>query len=303
MTSKNTSSKKKRLWLVGIFWFFVGSYALIFYFTPTNPYQVWLGFLLLLIGVWLHPLKNEKFFENRLSKFKMHKTRTGLSVAGLLIAIVSFGINLQQYDIENYPTPSFILLSPESVSDTSLDYELKLQAEDTTSVTVEGQGVMTQGESDSSVYQFMLSLDSPKNTFNVIAKNEHKQSETSVQITRKETPEEEEERLKKQAELEEKAAQRKAEEAAAEAYGSGENKLEAHTCARLQVESLLKSPSSAKFPFESYKEVTRYAGYNQYIIESSVESQNGFGAMIKTNYTCLVEYEDYKCLSATCEFY
>ncbi len=201
---------KKHLWKVGIFWFFVGSYALFFYFTPANPYHVWFGFLLLLIGVWLHPLKGEKFFENRVSKFRNHKTRAGLTLAGLLVAIASFGINLQQYGVENYPTPSFILLSPKNVSEASLDYELKLQAEDATSVVVEGQGVMTQSESDPSVYELMINLDSPTSTFNVIAKNEHKQSETSVQITREETQEEEEERLAKQAELEEKLAQQSA---------------------------------------------------------------------------------------------
>ncbi|REH54540.1 hypothetical protein C7448_10260 [Tenacibaculum gallaicum] len=49
------------------------------------------------------------------------------------------------------------------------------------------------------------------------------------------------------------------------------------------VERQLKSPSTAKFPSLNKSKVEK--SNNEYKISSYVDSQNGFGAMIRSNYT------------------
>jgi hypothetical protein len=63
------------------------------------------------------------------------------------------------------------------------------------------------------------------------------------------------------------------------------------------VEQQLKSPSTAEFPYGEIEGVSQLSG-NTYIINSYVDSQNGFGAMIRTNYRCqvtLTSKDDYTC--------
>lgn len=55
------------------------------------------------------------------------------------------------------------------------------------------------------------------------------------------------------------------------------------------VESFLKSPSSADFPFLDYSSVI--LENNKYQITSYVDSQNSYGAMIRNNWTTIVKYE------------
>jgi hypothetical protein len=50
----------------------------------------------------------------------------------------------------------------------------------------------------------------------------------------------------------------------------------------------LKSPSSAKFPMVASK--ARALGTNKYLLDSYVDSQNGFGALIRTDFKCIVYY-------------
>jgi hypothetical protein len=50
----------------------------------------------------------------------------------------------------------------------------------------------------------------------------------------------------------------------------------------------LKAPSTAEFLGASSVDLT---GREQYEVTASVDSQNGFGAMIRTPYVCLVNYE------------
>lgn len=56
-------------------------------------------------------------------------------------------------------------------------------------------------------------------------------------------------------------------------------------------EQILKSPSSAIFPSSAKKvEHTSYLGDHTYFIDSYVESQNGFGAMVKTRFSSKVVF-------------
>lgn len=71
-------------------------------------------------------------------------------------------------------------------------------------------------------------------------------------------------------------------------------KLDALRHAESKIKPLLKSPSTAEFPSysERYKNVTGCCG--EFKINSWVDSQNGFGATIRTNYSCTVYYIDDK---------
>jgi hypothetical protein len=59
------------------------------------------------------------------------------------------------------------------------------------------------------------------------------------------------------------------------------------------VKQKLKSPSSAKFPslFERQDHISRISD-TEYKINSWVESQNSFGAMIKTRFSCTIKIKN-----------
>lgn len=65
-----------------------------------------------------------------------------------------------------------------------------------------------------------------------------------------------------------------------------ESRSDAYWCAREEVTSLLKSPSTAEFPNELYKNVTQKAGDNHYVVSSYVDAQNEFGAVLRSQYSC-----------------
>lgn len=53
------------------------------------------------------------------------------------------------------------------------------------------------------------------------------------------------------------------------------------------IKDKLKSPSTAEFP--TYSEVNvQELDSNQYFVNAYVDSQNGFGAIIRTNYSCVL---------------
>ena len=87
-------------------------------------------------------------------------------------------------------------------------------------------------------------------------------------------------------------AEKKKEELKESQQNAWKNKLDkvtAHVMAREFVEQSLKSPGSAKYPWESSDDVTTYLGNQIYIVKSYVDSQNGFGALIRTNFTVKLE--------------
>lgn len=71
------------------------------------------------------------------------------------------------------------------------------------------------------------------------------------------------------------------------------NKFLAYNYAIKFVKKELKSPSSAVFPTgnEKYDSVTDLGG-GEYEINSWVESQNSFGAQIKTDFSCKIIIKD-----------
>ncbi|WP_319230545.1 zinc ribbon domain-containing protein [Draconibacterium orientale] len=70
------------------------------------------------------------------------------------------------------------------------------------------------------------------------------------------------------------------------------NKFLAYNYAEDFVKESLKSPSTAKFPGVSEKDQhTTDLGGGKYKIESWVDSQNGFGATIRTRFSCIIIFE------------
>ena len=73
---------------------------------------------------------------------------------------------------------------------------------------------------------------------------------------------------------------------------SSHNKLLAYNYATDFVKQSLKSPSTAVFPGADEKvEGVRHMGDYRYRIISWVESQNGFGGMVKSNFDCIIKID------------
>lgn len=68
------------------------------------------------------------------------------------------------------------------------------------------------------------------------------------------------------------------------------DKLGAFTIAQNFVESNLRCPRTAKWPWISYSKVTVHLGNGRYQISSYLDAQNGFGALVRINFICVVEH-------------
>lgn len=73
---------------------------------------------------------------------------------------------------------------------------------------------------------------------------------------------------------------------------SSSNKMLAYSYAEDFVKKRLKSPSTAEFPglFDKADHI-KELGNDEYKINSWVDSQNGFGATIRTNFKCKIIFE------------
>ena len=71
-------------------------------------------------------------------------------------------------------------------------------------------------------------------------------------------------------------------------------------CVKQEVMGMLKAPSTAKFT-DWTESLMNKTGDNQYRFVSYVDSQNGFGAMLRTRFACDVQFEsDGKTCTASC---
>jgi hypothetical protein len=81
------------------------------------------------------------------------------------------------------------------------------------------------------------------------------------------------------------------------------DKANAWVKAQYAVEAQLKSPSTAKFPWAGTDHV--HQSGNIFMVRSYVDSQNSFGAMVRTYFVCKIEYtpEDKKYKVLNLAFY
>ncbi len=66
--------------------------------------------------------------------------------------------------------------------------------------------------------------------------------------------------------------------------------VSAYTMCQKFVKDQLKAPRTAKWPWVHTDDVTTHLGGGKYRIESYVDSQNAFGALIRTKFTCVVQH-------------
>jgi len=62
------------------------------------------------------------------------------------------------------------------------------------------------------------------------------------------------------------------------------SKIEAWTMAQQFIKQYLKSPSTARFDDQSYERAVSYLGDGRYVVSGWVDSQNGFGAMLRSHF-------------------
>ncbi len=67
-------------------------------------------------------------------------------------------------------------------------------------------------------------------------------------------------------------------------------KVEAWACAQTQIRNGLKAPRTAKFPWQSEAQITDL-GNNSFQINAFVDSENSFGAMLRTKFQCKITME------------
>lgn len=65
---------------------------------------------------------------------------------------------------------------------------------------------------------------------------------------------------------------------------------EAYANAQVILEKFLKSPSTAEYPYISEAMIKRYDD-NSFQVSAYVDSQNGFGAMIRSEWTVFLKFE------------
>lgn len=66
--------------------------------------------------------------------------------------------------------------------------------------------------------------------------------------------------------------------------------VEAYVVCQQFVEDRLKAPSTAEFG-GPYSQVTAHNGGGRYTVDTYVDAQNSFGAMIRTDFTCVVQHK------------
>lgn len=69
----------------------------------------------------------------------------------------------------------------------------------------------------------------------------------------------------------------------------GHSEVEAWVAVKIEVENNLKSPKTASFPLGTKGHVTKINN-NVFKVKAYVDSENSFGANIRTNFSCTVEF-------------
>ena len=68
------------------------------------------------------------------------------------------------------------------------------------------------------------------------------------------------------------------------------SKLSAYTMSQTFVKEKLKSPSTAEFTCDYEKDVNQISD-SMFVVNGFVDSQNGFGAMLRSSYRCVVLFK------------
>jgi hypothetical protein len=251
--------------------------------------SILLGVLVIILLIWLFPNTEKESLAQRLKAFKSHKVKTGVSTFLVFIGLVmTIGLHSseklieeQKAFVESYPTP---VIQVETIPNqgANTEYDLIFTVKDAETVTINGEPVQaSEGRVD-----YKVSLSQPTTSLKIEAKNEYKQASKNIAIQRDKTEEEllaEEAERKRQAEI----AKQKVEQKRKQELNSVDES-QAFIISKNFVQAMLKSPKTADFPFLDYSH--RNLGDGKWIIQSYVDSQNGFGAMIRTQYQVEMQF-------------
>lgn len=283
---RRTNSRRQWLMILKVILFFVALYFVIAYWYLAVP--------ALIIGVlWFW------------KRIKLPK-QTKIYISGAVITVFAV---ITGWTLFTHRAPTVTASEPQD--------NQSLQAE---VVTVKGSvnpkqssvtinGAATAVGSDGAFQQEVKLMDE-QTTITIEATNYDKKSTSTLTVNRIFTEAEKAERERKAQELKaarEKQAQERAVQQAKQAEEDAKKKAEedekndgsvAAICAKNYVKDSLKAPSTADFPWSLGSTVP--LGKNQYTVSSYVDAQNGFGAMIRTNYACtitVVDAKNYLCVS------
>ncbi len=70
----------------------------------------------------------------------------------------------------------------------------------------------------------------------------------------------------------------------------GHSELEAYVVCQEFVEDRLKAPATADFPGGSF-DYTTHNGGGRYTVDAFVDSENSFGAQVRTDFVCVVQWQ------------
>ncbi len=89
----------------------------------------------------------------------------------------------------------------------------------------------------------------------------------------------------------ESAEEKKAkEQEKAEEDKNRDYKTEAYIASQEYARMNIKSPSTAEFPGSNQAEIVRFND-STYVVKSYLDAQNGYGAMLRANYSCLIVFK------------
>lgn len=80
-------------------------------------------------------------------------------------------------------------------------------------------------------------------------------------------------------------------DSAASAEFVNENSSMAYQMSKQFLNKRLKAPATADYPLDMDKQFVKYIGDSTFHINSYVDSQNSFGALIRTKYYAILKYE------------
>lgn len=237
-----------------------------------------IAFIAVFLTIWLQPGENEPILQNRFKNYKKQMYRIIASSIALIILfpfIVSnvsdtlkertrgkqIAINRKEYReeidmIANFPEPQIEILTSKEHQGQATEYLLEFTVSDADEVFLNSNKVEVLGQK----YSYTIPLDNITTRIKVSAKNEHKDSSSSFDITRDETAEEEKIRLEEEAEARAEAERIKAEKERAKKEREEKAKAEQLAWERSKAGKLC-----AKYPTWSKDECRMIADKKHYV--------------------------------------
>lgn len=206
-----------------------------------------------------------------------------------IIAVFIAGELLTEAVLPKVPTPHITSSFQSEVYENPITIDFEIENLTPERLSVNNNEIDTEARSAS------VNLEEGENTIKIVAYSEDGRSRFDEVIVNYVSPEILETRKQEEERKKEEKGNKQREIAEEKAKS---NSLEAWVCAKMEIEKYLKAPKTADFDSSGLSK-TKPLGDNKYIVSSYVDSQNSFGAMLRTNFVCEIEYfpDTESCLS------